>query len=735
MGSSPGHIKRFYRRHIHPYDPSFLTLRRSLKTLTAMAICLWIYWPYPQLLAWGPLAAFTLSQVPPGLPLAARRKAMLLLVAAAALLVIPSSLAGYGVFLPTVFIVLATLAAFGAAALGPAYGACALWALLLVVVALGKPAPLEEGLQRALAVALGGGVCWAMHFLVWPMRARQLYRSSLTMALVNLEELWDTMRDGYPTGRVDQNQFSQIKEQALKALHRLRGLPQFLETPPDEEGSPATAILILGLDLVRVYENLLALWQLRQEALDSALFDEYGPRLAGLMNRARDLLGRLRRAVQQNQGEVDASGLIHELTASVEQLRQRKADDGEHSIGEYVLVFNSLTALLALTRDLGRAEGQRRAVELLNPPSDKAAPSLSGFWARLKAQLGPGSAIPRSAGQAAVAAGASMLLVKATDLHNGYWVVLFALLMVKPDLGTTMAMGKRRLLGTCLGAAGAIVFLLGLGDQGPVYYLASGAGAFATLYLMSFPLAVLSGGMSSFTMIMITSTVSPLGWAIGLLRVGEVALAVGIGLTTARFLWPNRASRRVRGEAATVYQGMASFLDQAVAGYLAGGLAGDRLSGPRQELQDQLSALKASYAAAGREPGRNPSLGRHFGEVISHASRMFDQLLVLEAAASRGAPLGPWQAMSDQVRALGSQLSQTVEALGKALAGATRPPRPPDLAGQRAKVRAALRQFKASSGELAGQGRLTLSSFLWELGQLEHEALAAREEVAALARD
>ncbi|MCB2225419.1 MAG: FUSC family protein [Desulfarculaceae bacterium] len=735
MDASAGYITRLYRRHIHPYDPSFLTLRRSLKTLVAMAICLWIYWPYPSLLAWGPLAAFTLSQVPPGLPLAARRRAMLFLVGAAALLVIPATVLGFGVAVPTVFIVLATLAAFGAAALGPAYGACSLWALLLVVVALGKPGPLEEGLARALAVVVGGLVCWALHFLVLPMRARQLYRSTLSLALVNLEELWDTVHDGFPSGKVDQARLEQAKEQALKALHRLRGLPQFLETPPDQEGSGAVAVLALGLDLVRVYENLLALWQLRQAALGSALYDQYGPRLGQLMTRARALLEELRRAVQEGGGRVESSGLIDALRDDVEKMRTQKAADGGHSVGEYVLVFNSLAALLALARDLGRAEGQRRAVDLLHLPPDKPAPSWAGFWGRLRAELKPDSPTLRSAGQAAVATGASMLLVKAVDLPNGYWVVLFAMLMVKPDLGTTLALGKYRILGVCLGTAGASAFLLGLGDQGAAYYLACGLGAFVTLYLMSFPHPVVSGAMSSFTMIMITSTVSPLGWAVGLLRVGEVILAVIIGLLTARFLWPNRASRRVRGEAAAVYRGLAGFLDQAVAGYLAGGLPVDRLSSLRQELQDQIAALKASYAAAGREPGRNPALGRHFGEVISHAGRMYDQLLILEASAVRGAPPGPWQKASDQVRELGAELSRLLDNLGSSLAAAKRPAKPPELEARHARLLGSLRGIKAASGELAGQGRLTLSAFLWELRQVEREALAARGEAAALAND
>ena len=734
MGKIRDNLRQLYRRHIHPHDPFFLVLRRCLKTLMAMAICLWAFWPYPELLPWGPLAAFFLSQVPPGLPLAARKRAMLLLVAGAALLMIPATAAAGGVLAPTLFVTLATLAAFGAAALGPAYGACSLWALLLVVVALGRPAPWDEGLARAGVVALGGLISWGMQFMVLPMRPRQLYQTSLSLALVDLEELWRLLARGYAQGRVDPARLDDLKEQALRALHRLRGLPQFLETPPDQAGAPAQAVLSLGLDLVRVYENLLALWQFRMEAQDSPLFQKSLPMLTDLLAQGQDLLIQLRRAVQAGQGQVKAEGLIKELRDQVERLRQRKAAQGESSVGEYVLVFNSLAALLALARDLGRAEGQRRVVEFLKTPPPRPAPPWSGFWQRLKAELNPQSAILRTAGQAAVAAGASMLLVKLTNMHNGYWVVLFVLLVLKPDLGSTVAMGKRRLLGVCLGTAAGIGFVLAPGAQGAPYYAACGLGAFFTLYLMSFPHPVIGSAVSSFTIILITSSVSPLGWVIGLVRAAEVGLAVVIGLATARFLWPNRASRRMRGEAATVYRELAAFLEQTTEGFLAGGLPADALSQARLELQEKLNTLKASYVAAGKEPGRNPALTRHFGEVVEHASHLFDQLMALEAAAARGAPSGPLQQLAPGIRSLSYELRESLTRLGDSLAQAKAPGRLPEMHKHHAQLLETLRQMKATSSDQAGRGRLTLSSFLWELRQMERETLAAGREVAALAR-
>jgi len=183
-----------------------------------------------------------------------------------------------------------------------------------------------------------------------------------------------------------------------------------------------------------------------------------------------------------------------------------------------------------------------------------------------------------------------------------------------------------------------------------------------------------------------------------------------------------------------VYEKLAAFLERTATGFLAGGLGPDSLSQARQELQDKLAALRASYAAAGREPGSNPVVGRHFGEVIEHAAHLFDQLLALEAAAAQGGSQGLVERVAGQVRPLCDDLQKALHALARALASAKHPPRLPPLKRHHVRMLAKLRGLKAAGGGLAGQGRMALSSFLWELRQVERETAAAWPEVAALAR-
>jgi len=731
MGGTSLRLKNFYQQYIYPHYPSLLVARRSLKIMIAMVLSLLILQPWPHLMTWGPMAAFLLSQVPPGLPLAARRKAMLVLTLATALLMPLATLAADGVALPTIFVILATFAAFWGAALGPAYGACGLWALLLVVVALGKPAPLDEGLARAAAVALGGGLCWCFQFLVLPIRPRQIYSAALGLALEYLDQLWSLLEEAYPKGEVDPKRLEKLKSQALTALHRLRDIPQFLELPTAKLSGSSQAVLTLGLDLVRVYENLLALWQVRQSAAEWPLFQARQDQIIQGLAQAHELLRELRLAQAGNAQRPDPTAVIHGLKQQVDHLRKQALEnEDKRSVGEYVAVTNSLAALVSLAQDLERAEGQRRALELLQLPAQRRA-APSEFRTRLRQELRLDSPILRASLQASVAAGVGMVLIKSLNLQNGYWVVLFALLVVKPDLGTTLAMGKRRVIGTVLGAAAAIFFLLEVASSGPLYNLTALAGAYATLFLMSFPHPVLTGGVSCFTMLLLSSTMSPLGWELGFWRIGEVALAVAIGLGAARFIWPNRASRRMHQEAAQVLEQLAAFLEQATKEYLAGDMNPDALGPARQKLQAALDQLRASYQASGLEPGRNPALARRFGELLQHEAHLFDQMLALEAAAGRSRPQGVQTRLEPQLSALSGRIQDALTALGESLAKSKRPRHLPDLVRAHAAVSQRMGQVRA---QINGQpGRLTLSSFLWELRQMEREVEGAATVVTSLA--
>src|SRR5262249_45808232 len=135
------------------------------------------------------------------------------------------------------------------------------------------------------------------------------------------------------------------------------------------------------------------------------------------------------------------------------------------------------------------------------------------------------------------------------------------------------------LIGTLAGfAAGALIALLVGTDA---------ALACATLPLVAFTAAYASTaigfvvGHAAFTVfvIFLFNLISPVGWRIGLIRIEDVAIGVGISLLVALLLWPRGARRDLARAVAELYRSVADFLGR-VAGCSPGAsFAGERAEG------------------------------------------------------------------------------------------------------------------------------------------------------------
>ncbi len=731
-------IQRLKQKYLHSLDPAGLALRRTIKTMAAMAAGLAILYPLGRPAIWAAIAALFLSRVPPGLTLGQRRRAMLLLIAVAALLVLPTTLLGGGVFKPALAAALLAFGAFLVAALGPAYGACSLWVLLLGVVALGNPGGWSEAFIRAGAVVLGGVLAFVSHYMLLPIRPRRMLRTALDLALEHLGRVFDLIGQGYESGQCNRDDLEEAKERALTSLHRFRRLPQFLELTPQKGKHPQNLILSLGLDLVRVYENLLALWQLRTSAQDSRLFARALPELDKLTKQARELFGHLTQGVKRRELQAEGAPLLQEIQDNLAAMLARRRQEGETAPAkDRMLVFNSLYALESLARDLGRAREQRRLAQLLYPRDKKPEPEAASLTEKLAGEFHWDSPHLRRALQGAAAAGAAMFLAKFFGMHYGYWVVIFALLVLKPDQGSSLKMGKKRLLGSLLGAAGAIAFLLLLAGSEVLYAAVTGAGLFGTLYLMNFSRPLLSGIITTFTMVLLLSAFSHLGWELGLLRTGETVLAVAIGLAAALFLWPNRAGARLRGELARVLDDGSRFFTGIFQGFMAGGLDTARLGSERQGLQQNLAQARETLEASRAEPGGNPELARCFQELSLAEGRIFDLLLTLEAAASQSSPRGRQQAIKGELRAFAGQVEDSLGSLAQALTEQAAAPELPDLLESFRVIRGRLAVLKQEDADLQPplDDLLNLSAFLWGVRSLALELDIAREAVDGLAQN
>jgi hypothetical protein len=184
-----------------------------------------------------------------------------------------------------------------------------------------------------------------------------------------------------------------------------------------------------------------------------------------------------------------------ELTAAIDGLSRRldsARDDGTFADGG--------PSAAVLQRRLAALAGQLRAAGALVPSAARGGGLRSRRphrgWGRpmqvlrrdlaqLRGDLQWESPVARHALRLAVVVPAAELIARQLPLSRGYWIVVAAALVLRPDYGATFTRGAERALGTSLGAGIAGLIVVGLHPADAVTVIL--VGVFAWLAFATFP--------------------------------------------------------------------------------------------------------------------------------------------------------------------------------------------------------------------------------------------------------
>lgn len=219
-----------------------------------------------------------------------------------------------------------------------------------------------------------------------------------------------------------------------------------------------------------------------------------------------------------------------------------------------VAVVHGIDAGFAIRATAWHADAAARNVEFLAGPtgisttSDPVVlvpdPSRAAAHRRISRLLGvhavPSSVWFRDAARAGVALAASVALAFALDLQHGFWVALGTLSALRSSAFATGRTAVSAALGTAAGFGLAALAFAVIGLDDPVFWVLLVVGFFGAGYLP--PVAGIVAGQAAFTIAVIAlfNILVPVGWQIGLVRLENVALGVGVSALAAVLFWPRR---------------------------------------------------------------------------------------------------------------------------------------------------------------------------------------------------
>jgi uncharacterized membrane protein YccC len=186
--------------------------------------------------------------------------------------------------------------------------------------------------------------------------------------------------------------------------------------------------------------------------------------------------------------------------------------------------------------------------------------TLSAARERITSYLEPHSVWLHNSVRGAAGLGLAVLAARLTDVQHSFWVVLGALSVLRSNALNTGQDAVRAIAGTVAGFVIGAALLAGIGTNTTVLWFLLPLAVF----LAGTAPAVISfaGGQAAFTLtvVILFNLLQPAGWRVGLVRIEDVAIGVGVSLVVGVLFWPRGAAAALRRALAQAYADGAGYL-------------------------------------------------------------------------------------------------------------------------------------------------------------------------------
>jgi hypothetical protein len=190
--------------------------------------------------------------------------------------------------------------------------------------------------------------------------------------------------------------------------------------------------------------------------------------------------------------------------------------------------------------------------------------TLSAARERITSYLEPHSVWLHNSLRGAAGLGLAVLAARLTGVQHSFWVVLGALSVLRSNALNTGQDAVRAMLGTVAGFIIGGALLVGIGTNTTLLWFLLPLAVF----LAGVAPAVISfaGGQAAFTLVLVIlfNIIQPTGWRVGLVRVEDVAIGVGVSLVVGVLFWPRGAAPALRQALAEAYADGAGYLASTV---------------------------------------------------------------------------------------------------------------------------------------------------------------------------
>ncbi len=612
--------------HVHPLrwlgqrDRGFAALRRATRTaiiMPAMFVLGDKVIGNPQLATFAAFGSFAmLLLVDFGGPLAERLQAEAALAVTGGVFVCLATLASQTAWLAAVAMAVVGFGVIFAGVVSSVLAGATTALLLAFILPVSLAAPASAVPDRLAGWGMAGGAALVATALLWPAPARDRLRGAAAAAC---RALAARLRAGvaYLLSGMDE-QFALDRDhaaaQADQAVEALRSA--FLATPyrPTGLSTPARTTVRL-VDELNWLNSIVIQPGLHRDGVNRAAL-RVKEAAAAVLEHAADLLD----SRGGSSDELDAA--LTELAAAHAKMQEGVTADlpvrsvqpasgpaaGGGPVSEFITSLdpafraeelNYAVSLIARNIELTAAAERR---------SWRGRGTLSAARERITSYLEPHSVWLHNSLRGAAGLGLAVLAARLTGVQHSFWVVLGALSVLRSNALNTGQDAVRAMLGTVAGFIAGAALLVGIGTNTMLLWFLLPLAVF----LAGVAPAVISfaGGQAAFTLtlVILFNIIQPTGWRVGLVRIEDVAIGLGVSLVVGVLFWPRGAAPALREALAQAYADSVGYLASTVRSGISGGdpatpalpaLAGDaaRAAAASRRLDDAFRTYLAERGA------------------------------------------------------------------------------------------------------------------------------------------
>jgi hypothetical protein len=600
--------------HLHPLrwlgqrDRGFAALRRAARTAIVMPAMFALgdkVIGNPQLATFAAFGSFAmLLLVDFGGPMTERLQALAALAVTGGVFVCLATLASQTAWLAAVAMAVVGFGVIFVGVVSSVLAGATTALLLAFILPVSLAAPASAVPDRLAGWGMAGGAALVATAFLWPAPARDRLRGAAATAC---RALAARLRAGlaYLLSGMDE-QFALARDraaaQADQAVEALRST--FLATPyrPTGLSTPARTTVRL-VDELSWLNSIVIQPGLHRDGVNRTSL-RVKEAATAVLDRAADLLDSRGGSSDELDAALTELAAAHakmqeDVTADLPVRSPRSASDpASEFITSLDPVFRAEelsygVSIIARNVELTAAAERRSWQERWLGRQPEGVPgTLSAARERITSYLEPHSVWLHNSLRGAAGLGLAVLAARLIDVQHSFWVVLGALSVLRSNALNTGQDAVRAMLGTIAGFVVGAALLVGIGTNTTVLWFLLPLAVFlagAAPAVISF-----AGGQAAFTLtlVILFNIIQPIGWRVGLVRIEDVAIGVGVSLVVGVLFWPRGAAPALRQAVAEAYA--------AGAGYLASTVRWGASRGDPSMSAPALASDAARAAAASR---------------------------------------------------------------------------------------------------------------------------------------